>query len=85
MFGDREIENSFDALFDLNRDGVLDPLEQGYQLDVISGEFDNEGTEDEDEFDLDDLDLMDEDELRKLRTLRIFIYMHEKKLFRTVE
>lgn len=65
MFGDREIENSFDALFDLNRDGVLDPLEQGYQLDVISGEFDNEGTEDEDEFDLDDLDLMDEDERRE--------------------
>lgn len=65
MFGDRKIENSFDALFDLNRDGVLDPLEQGYQLDVISGEFDNEGTEDEDEFDLDDLDLMDEDERRE--------------------
>lgn len=65
MFGDREIENSFDALFDLNRDGVLNPLEQGYQLDVISGEFDNEGTEDEDEFDLDDLDLMDEDERRE--------------------
>lgn len=65
MFGDRKIENSFDALFDLNRDGVLDPLEQGYQLDVISGEFDNEGTEDEDEFDIDDLDLMDEDERRE--------------------
>ncbi len=65
MFGDRRIDNSFDAMFDLNRDGVLDPIEQGYQIDVLSGEYENDGTGDEDELDLDDLDLMDEDERRE--------------------
>ena len=34
-FGDREVENSFDSLFDMNWDGILDPVEQGFQLDFI--------------------------------------------------
>ncbi len=38
-FLDRSVENSFNRLFDLNRDGVLDPVEQAVQLDYISREI----------------------------------------------
>lgn len=65
-FGDGKVENSFDALFDLDRDGVLDPVEQGIQFDYImecmeeeealSEDDDEDYFEDEDEF-------LDEDEL----------------------
>ena len=65
-FWDRKVENSFDGLFDINRDGVLDPVEQGYQLDFLSHQIEEDdrsiGTGDD--FDIDDLELMDEDERR---------------------
>jgi len=66
-FWDRDVENSFDSLFDLNRDGVLDPVEQGFQLDFLTRQMeeDNQLEEDEDELDLDDLEFMDEDERRE--------------------
>lgn len=33
-FFDREVRSSFDRMFDLNRDGALDPAEQAFQMDV---------------------------------------------------
>lgn len=35
-FWDRNVENSCDNLFDMNRDGVLDPVEQEFQLDFLT-------------------------------------------------
>ena len=66
-FWDRNVENSFDSLFDMNRDGVLDPVEQGFQLDFLTRQMeeDDKTDEDEDELDLDDLEFMDEDEHRE--------------------
>ena len=66
-FWDRDVENSFDSLFDMNRDGVLDPVEQGFQLDFLTRQMeeDDKTDEDEDELDLDDLEFMDEDERRE--------------------
>lgn len=65
-FLDRSVENSFDRLFDLNRDGVLDPVEQAVQLDYISREINGDETDSDDEdFDLDDLEDMDDDERRE--------------------
>lgn len=29
-FGNRDVDSSFDSLFDMNRDGVLDPAKQGF-------------------------------------------------------
>lgn len=61
-FLDRSVENSFDRLFDLNRDGVLDSVEQAVQLDYISREINGDETASDDEdFDLDDLEDMDDD------------------------
>ena len=66
-FWDKDVENSFDSLFDMNRDGVLDPVEQGFQLDFLTRQMeeDNKSDEDEEELDLDDLEFMDEDERRE--------------------
>ena len=66
-FWDRNVENSFDSLFDMNRDGVLDPVQQGFQLDFLTRQMeeDDKSDEDEDELDLDDLEFMDEDERRE--------------------
>ena len=66
-FWDRDVENSFDSLFDMNRDGVLDPVEHGFQLDFLTRQMeeDNKSDEDEEELDLDDLEFMDEDERRE--------------------
>ena len=56
-FLDRSVENSFDRFFDLNRDGVLDPVEQAVQLDYISREINGDETASDDEdFDLDDFE-----------------------------
>ncbi len=66
-FWDRNVENSFDSLFDMNRDGVLDPVEQGFQLDFLTRQMeeDDRSDDDEDELDLDELEYMDEDERRE--------------------
>lgn len=32
---DKEVKNSFDSMFDLNKDGWLDAVEQGLQLSYI--------------------------------------------------
>ncbi len=67
-FWDRDVENSFDRMFDMNRDGVLDPVEQGFQLDFLTRQMEEDACsgEDEDELDLDELEYMDEDERREL-------------------
>lgn len=69
----REVENPFDSFFDLDRDGVLNPIEQGFELDFLERQMkeDNLSYEtDEDDLelnglDLDDLEFMDEDERRE--------------------
>ena len=65
-FWNREVRDSFDSLFDLNRDGLLDPAEQAFQLDFLTREMEGDASEELDEdLDLDDLELMDEDERRE--------------------
>lgn len=65
-FWDRNVENSFDRMFDMNRDGVLDPVEQAFQLDYIASQMEEENrSDDDDELDLDELEFMDEDERRE--------------------
>ena len=34
-FMDKDVKNSFDSMFDLNKDGWLDAVEQGLQLSYI--------------------------------------------------
>lgn len=66
-FWDRNVEDSFDSLFDMNRDGVLDPVEQGFQLDFLTHQMegDDRSDDDEEELDLEELEYMDEDERRE--------------------
>ena len=65
-FWDRNVENSFDRMFDMNRDGILDPVEQAFQLDYIASQMEEENrSDDDDELDLDELEFMDEDERRE--------------------
>lgn len=63
-FLDRDVKNGFDKMFDLNKDGVLDPGEQAMQyafVDKISRE--KYSGEEEDELDQDGLfDEEDEDQ-----------------------
>ena len=63
-FWDRDVENSFDSLFDMNRDGVLDAVEQGFQLDFLTRQMEEENRSDEEEDEL-DLEFMDEDDRRE--------------------
>ena len=65
-FFDREVQSSFDELFDLNRDGVLDPAEQAYQMDFITRDMEEQDdSDDEEELDPSDLEDMDPDERRE--------------------
>lgn len=36
-FFDKEVKNSFDRMFDLNEDGLLDPTEQQLQISYLEG------------------------------------------------
>ena len=67
-FFDREVRSSFDRMFDLNRDGALDPAEQAFQMDFITRDMEEQDDTDDDEeldLDLDDLEDMDPDERRE--------------------
>ena len=64
-FWDRDVKNSFDSMFDMNRDGVLDLAEQGFQLDFLTRQMKKDDRSDDDELDLDELEYMDEDERRE--------------------
>ncbi|MCR5107171.1 MAG: hypothetical protein K6B28_03325 [Lachnospiraceae bacterium] len=66
----RETENSFDDMFDINRDGMLDPMEQSLKFEFLNKQME-EADEEEDELDeiildTDMLDMMDEDERRDI-------------------
>ena len=60
-FFDRDVKNGFDEMFDLNKDGVLDPREQAMQYAFVD-QVGREGYCNEEEDDLDQDDLFDEDE-----------------------
>ena len=64
---DRDVENAFDSFFDRNGDGVLDPIEQGFELDFLTRQLEEDERVDKrvDDLDLDDLEFMDEDERRE--------------------
>lgn len=68
-FWSRDVENSFDEMFDLNHDGRLDIGEQAYEQDFLIRQTEIDDEEDkndeEDELDWDELELMDEDERRE--------------------
>ena len=49
----REVGNSFDSFFDLDRDGVLDPIEQGFELDFLEHQMKEDELSYETENDLD--------------------------------
>lgn len=55
---DKEVKNSFDSMFDLNKDGWLDAVEQGLQLSYID-RMAREMEEDDDEEPRMDRALMD--------------------------
>ena len=66
LFDGRNVSNSFDRLFDLNRDGILDQKEQIFQMSYIGGLLESEnssGCDDVDDFgdDFDDDDFSDDD------------------------
>ncbi len=61
---DDEVKDPFDKLFDLDGDGVLDPFEQGLQLDVFRHAMGDHAS------DLDDHEYMDDDEREE--AMRIF-------------
>lgn len=52
-FRDRPVENEFDRMFDYDADGVLNPLEQSYKLDFMTGHIEGYEDEDEDSYDSD--------------------------------
>lgn len=69
-FFDRDVRNGFDAMFDWNRDGVLDPCEQGLQfnyLDKVSqgkDPWDDSSDSEVDEYEeiQDEIEFMDREE-----------------------
>ena len=64
MFGDRDVLNSFDSLFDFDRDGSLDIMESSMQLEFLSnnGNSGSYEVELDPELDRDELEMMDPDE-----------------------
>ena len=66
-FFDRKSRSLFDEMFDFNKDGVLDPIEQCAQIDFMidDGQVENEVVDDElamARLDRVDLEMTDEDE-----------------------
>ena len=61
-FMDKEVKNSFDSMFDLNKDGWLDAVQQGLQLsyiDRMAREMEEEEVDDDDDEPRMDRALMD--------------------------
>lgn len=61
-FWDRDVENSFDRMFDYNRDGHLDMFEQAMQFEFLEEEMRSAAGDVDDS---DSFDYMDEDERRE--------------------
>ena len=57
-FLDRDVRNGLDAMFDIDRDGVINPFERALELEFMAG--DSGDADDEDEYD--DFDEDDEDD-----------------------
>ena len=47
-FWDHDVNNSLDAMFDFNRDGVLNAGEQAMKYEFLSGELDGDDYNDND-------------------------------------
>ena len=62
-FWDKDVNGSFDELFDFDRDGKLDITEQGLQYSFLEREYRRERRDSTDDLELDDLDDSDEDEI----------------------
>ena len=63
-FFDRDVTNSFDKMFDLDRDGSLDAFEQAMQFDFIDRVCSDDSSEsDSDDYDeiMDEIEGMDEE------------------------
>ena len=70
-FFDREVDGGLDEMFDMNRDGVLDMNEQGFELEFLEEDDSDDDDDYDDEIDdaldsigyiRDDLEFMDDDE-----------------------
>ena len=61
-FHDRPVENEFDRMFDYDADGVLNPLEQSYKLDFMTGHIEGYEDENEDSYESDYDDDDDDDD-----------------------
>ena len=58
-FWERKVRNSFEGMFDYNRDRKLDTVEEGFMLDFIEEQIRGDEAEDDgfdDDFDSDDFD-----------------------------
>ena len=64
-FFDRPVEDGFDRMFDMDHDGNLDPIEQGFQMEFIEKDGDFDENDEEDDFDDDD-DWDSDDEMDEL-------------------
>lgn len=56
---DREVRCGFDSIFDLDEDGVLDPIEQGMEYEFLERESEEDDYDDDDD---DDDDFWDDDD-----------------------
>ena len=69
FWGDGEVMNSFDRMFDFNRDGNLDPVEQAMQYEFFEESTKEDSAEEDNplysDIDLDELEDMDENERRE--------------------
>lgn len=63
-FWNRDVENSFDRMFDYNRDGYLDMFEQAIQYEFLEGKMKSTAgdVDESDSFDEDGFDYMDDEE-----------------------
>ena len=59
-FLDRDVRNGLDAMFDIDRDGVINPFERALELEFMAGGSGDADDEDEDDFD--EYDDFDEDD-----------------------
>lgn len=64
-FWNGKVDNSFDKMFDFDRNGSLDVFERGLQMQMIHEILEDDEKEDTCSINFDDLDDMDEEERRE--------------------
>ena len=65
---DKEVANPLDSLFDMNKDDILDPAEQALQFEYLTEQLKAQMpsySDEDEEFDIDELELMDEHDRRE--------------------